>query len=279
MGNTLLGAAKYAQYGNLRVELINRFRTDRPRRLLLRPMPMRAGYSPRRINRLLSAFPAGSGYLEIGVLRGFTFENVEAATRCGVEPRPRFDTTRLPPGASIYIGTSDDFFSTLDGTRQFDLVFLDGLHTFRQTYRDLINALRVCPSGLLLIDDVVPADSASAIPDRDEAIEERKRRQIAGPNMWHGDVFKVVVAVSRYHASQLNWCTIIDKGNPQTIVWRKSPGEEVQAVDDAALDTVDATTFDEVFGSGIPDYFVPKVEEAAVASAVQPLATRPDATR
>jgi hypothetical protein len=189
-----------------------------------------------------------------------------ARYRWGVEPRPKFDATRVPRGVAIHVCTSDDFFSTLEVGIQFDVVFLDGLHTFKQTYRDLINALRVCPSGFLLIDDVVPSDSASADPDRESAIRELKR---AGkPNSWHGDVFKVVVAMSAYHSSELKFCTIFDKGNPQTVVWRTSSVEDVRPIDSQRLVQLDGTTFEEVFNSGVPDFFVPKGEEAAIAWAL-----------
>ena len=266
MGRSLRNAVEYARHGDLRVELVNRFRPGRLPKLLPRPISTSADCSPRRINRLLAAFPEPTRYLEIGVFQGSTLENVCATYRCGVEPRPKFDATKLPKGVTVHVCTSDEFFADLDGAAQFDVVFLDGLHTFEQTYRDLINALRVCPRGFVLIDDVVPVDSASANPDRQQAIRERK---LAGkPNAWHGDVFKVIVALSRYHSSEVSFCTIVDKGNPQTLAWRKSLAQEVRPVDSQRLAEVDGTTFEEVFASGVPDGFVPKEEEPALAWAL-----------
>jgi hypothetical protein len=228
-------------------------------------MQTRTGPSARRINRLLSAFPDESRYLEIGVFRGYTLENVRATYRWGVEPDPRFDTTSVPPGVTIDVCTSDQFFSRWDPECQFDLVFLDGLHTFRQTYRDLINALRVCRAGFVLIDSVVPSDSTSANPDQQESWLERERLQLGGnPNTWHGDVFKVIVALSKYHRSQLTFCTVLNRGKPQTIVWRKPQAEEVLPIDTVSLDSLDEIRFDEVFTPRAPKYFVPKAEEAAI---------------
>ncbi len=263
MGYSLRNAAEYARHGGLRVELINRFRPARPPRLRPRPMPTHTGDSARRINRLLAAFPDRTRYLEIGLYQGETLENVCATYRWGVEPHPKFNATRVPERVSIWICTSDEFFSALDGGVQFDVVFLDGLHRFAQTYRDLVNALRVCRSGFVLIDDVVPSDRASANPDPHQAL--RERRLDGKSDQWHGDVFKVVVALTRFHSSELTFCTIIDRGNPQTIVWRKSPDEEVLPADSLDLAEVDRLTFDKLLGTGIPDFFFPKEEDTAIA--------------
>jgi hypothetical protein len=264
-----LNAVEYALHGDLWAVLVNRFRPSGPRRLLPRPISLHVGESARRINQLLGAFAGESRYLEIGVLRGRTFEKVRATYRFGVDPQPRFDVTRLPRRVTIRACTSDEFFSTLDHDNQFDVVFLDGLHTFEQTYRDLVNALQYCSSGFVLIDDVVPCDGASALPDQDEARRERVRRQLPGdPGIWHGDVFKVVVALSEYHSSQVGFCTIVGGGNPQTIAWREKQLEDLRPIGGWSLAELDSVSYEEVFKSGVPDFFVPKSEDAAIASAL-----------
>lgn len=64
---------------------------------------------------------------------------------------------------------SDTYFSSLAPEVTFDIVFLDGLHTFEQTKADLFNALRHVPRGVILIDDTVPEDETAALHDLDEA--------------------------------------------------------------------------------------------------------------
>jgi hypothetical protein len=99
------------------------------------------------LNALLRGTHAVS-YLEIGVDEGRTFENVVCAERWGVDPSPKFDMSRLPDGATFFRLTSDEFFAGLSAEKGFDVVFLDGLHTFEQTYTDLVNALaRGPPQG------------------------------------------------------------------------------------------------------------------------------------
>ena len=158
----------------------------RPRRHLTNPALGGGSHSARRINRLFDALPGAERYLEIGLALGYTFENVQAPVRWGVDPNPRFNVKRLPPGTHVAVMTSDDFFDNIDPCEKFDVVFLDGLHTFRQTYRDLVKAFRVCPHGVILIDDVVPSDEISAMPDLEKSLNERSRRRLKDRYTWHG---------------------------------------------------------------------------------------------
>ena len=91
---------------------------------------------------------------------------MRARRRCGVDPNPLFDAVLLPRGATFAVMTSDEFFRTIRPSRRFNVAFLDGLHTFEQTYRDMINTFAHLTNGVILIDDTVPVDEYSAIPDQ-----------------------------------------------------------------------------------------------------------------
>jgi len=234
------------------------------------------GHSARRINRLLTGLPDARAYLEIGLATGATFENVNAPIRWGVDPRPQFDVHHLPPGVHVHVGTSDKFFELLPSQRtQFDVVFLDGLHTFRQTYRDLINAFRVCPNGIILMDDVVPIDEASAIPDRSAAVDAHRRLGLSrSPNLWHGDVFRVLL-ILRAHHPELEFCTIEGPDNPQALIWKRQAVAAVQGRREEELRPLDAIEYGDVFSEGIPSYLRPAPEDIALERALtQSLATR-----
>ena len=102
---------------------------------------------PDRLNALAAAISARS-YLEIGVSRGSTFNRVNIARKVAVDPVFRFDTAAdAAPGVAFHRVPSDAFFSRRDPARpRFDLIYLDGLHTFEQTFRDFCASL-ACALG------------------------------------------------------------------------------------------------------------------------------------
>jgi hypothetical protein len=236
-----------------------------PRKLAPSPVLGHGGHSARRINRLLEAIPGAERYLEIGLEAGYTFESVYAQVRWGVDPRPRFDVKHLPVGVHVAVTTSDEFFGHLEPEESFDVVFLDGLHTFRQTYRDLVNACRVCPEGAIIIDDVVPFDEVSAMPNQEESLQMRSRRGLgSSPYLWHGDVFRVILCIREYHP-ELSFRTLVGADNPQTLVWSTAPGSETTEVSETILKELECISYSDVFGDGIPETFNPRDERVATA--------------
>jgi hypothetical protein len=75
---------------------------------------------------------------------------------------------------------------------------------------------------VFLIDDTLPNDVYSSLPHSSRAL---KHREYAGgtSKAWHGDAFKTVFAIHDFYPG-LNYRTIIDSGNPQTLVWRSNSG-------------------------------------------------------
>ena len=58
-----------------------------------------------------------------------------------------------PTQGGTHRKTSDDFF--IDNTKNFDVIFIDGLHTYEQCQRDCINSLKFLnPGGILIIEDI-----------------------------------------------------------------------------------------------------------------------------
>ena len=248
---------------------IERLRRRIPRRLGTSVPNQPITWSARRLNELASTLPAASTYLEIGVQHGTTLEQVQVPFKCGVDPYPRFRTRSLPQGYRFYHGTSDDFFEGLTPNVRFDLVFLDGLHTWTQTYQDLLNAARHSHElSAVLIDDVLPIDEFSALPSEEEAL---RRRHATGRITWewHGDVYKTLVAVERFHP-ELDFQVIEDfEGNSQAVVWWRSRKTQITSASDAQLTEVDSLNYSEVFRNGkVPTYFN-TATEAQVLSRVE----------
>lgn len=218
-----------------------RNRILRDRRFLCSIEKAKGNEASSLINSLYKLHNNYKSYLEIGVEYGLTFEAVQIPKKVGVDPYPKFNTWLKPRNTKIYSITSDRFFG-MHKRQLFDLVYLDGLHTFEQTYKDLRNASRMMTDkGLLLIDDTVPCDEFSALPDQQESY---KRRELAGgvnTGSWHGDVFKLLWILSEYYSEELDWYTLIDLQNPKTLVLKKSK-KSYSSIFEKPVDTNRAST-------------------------------------
>jgi len=85
-------------------------------------------------------------YLEIGCRANECFDAVIARNKVGVDPECG-GTHRL---------TSDQFFSEC-GNRKFDIIFIDGDHTYEQVRRDVINSLsHISVGGWIVLHDMFP---------------------------------------------------------------------------------------------------------------------------
>jgi len=128
-------------------------------------------------------------YLEIGVHEGHSLAFVQPGTRSvGVDPEPKVSSP--PPDCVIVESTSDAFFARPDVAAvlggPIDLAFIDGLHHFDQTLRDIANAERhATPAGVMLVHDCLPIDEVTSARERTTMV-------------WSGDVWKTVVALRRH---------------------------------------------------------------------------------
>ena len=176
-----------------------------------------------RINSLLNLCE-GKNYLEIGVENVHTFTGINAQLKIAVDPIFRFDFQAMQDRNTLFLSQdSDSAYAKLQEVDlEFDVIYLDGLHTFEQTYRDLLNAIDLlAPGGFILIDDVYPNDEYSFINNQQEALSKRKSSIPPGSTLdlsWHGDVFKVVAMVHDFQLN-LDYRTFWGFGNPQTVVW------------------------------------------------------------
>lgn len=126
-------------------------------------------------------------YLEIGCDQDQLFSKINIQNKVGVDPVSGGNLRK----------TSDEFFKA--NNKKFDLVFIDGLHTYEQVKKDIINSLDCLKeNGVVLVHDCMPdCMSKQAVP--------RYRMT------WNGDVWKAIVDLR--HNGDLNIFTCeIDQG-------------------------------------------------------------------
>jgi predicted O-methyltransferase YrrM len=232
-----------------------------PSRLLASPNTAYAAMPPERpapgpqqnasVRRLsvLSEALGCSSYLEIGVSEGGTLMALEIPERVGVDPAFKFNWQQYDgrDGMELHACNSDEFFASLPRERRFDLIFVDGLHAYEQTYRDILNALRHSHDRtVILIDDTIPSDVFSTLRSQQACIEARKMCTGVVDANWHGDTFKVLPLLTVFHPD-LRLVSLGDGGNPQTLLWRpplpqpEDPLRTLQAM--AGLENLAAVDF------------------------------------
>ena len=176
-------------------------------------------FTVKRLRQIAEVIKPGR-YLEVGVHAGGTFHALDFAEMDAVDPEFAFDhADHARAGRRYFEVVSDEFFTNPPDKKPYDLIFLDGLHTFEQTFRDFCASQALAHAGTVwLIDDTGPSDIFSAIPDQDLAIELRAAHGSGGPG-WNGDVFKTVFALHDFFPN-FDYRTIVNQGRPQTMVIR-----------------------------------------------------------
>ena len=121
-------------------------------------------------------------YLEIGCDNDENFSQISIDKKVGVDPL-KGGTLRM---------TSDEFFS--DNKIFFDIIFLDGLHTYEQTIKDIKNSLKFLNNnGVILVHDCLPKKIWNQIVPR-----------MYGH--WNGDVWKAIVHARTFDFADTYTC-------------------------------------------------------------------------
>lgn len=129
-----------------------------------------------------------TSYLEIGVRNPEdNFNKIIANNKYSVDPGLEFK--KNPVDFKV---TSDDFFdllnngSVLDREIKFDVIFIDGLHTSNQVYKDIQNSLNyLTEDGFIVIHDCNP-------PTEWHARETQHYLLSPARNHWNGTVWKAL---------------------------------------------------------------------------------------
>lgn len=144
-------------------------------------------------------------YLEIGVDDGMCFSQIKVTHKIGIDPvaaKPLVVAEQGKPGVLYFALTSDAFFAQESSgalTAGVDVVFVDGLHTYAQTYQDCVNSLKhLNRGGVMLLHDCLPKTEMEATP----AANHQDAWRINGPTWdgyWTGDSWKAITALRAFH--------------------------------------------------------------------------------
>ena len=111
-------------------------------------------------------------YLEIGCASNSLFNSIPIFKKVGVDPSSGGNVRK----------TSDDFFK--GNKKNFDVIFIDGLHTYKQVRKDIINSINnIRGKGWIVLHDMIPRDW----------IEQHVPLLTNGD--WTGDVWKVAFEI------------------------------------------------------------------------------------
>jgi len=114
-------------------------------------------------------------YLEIGTQGDVCLLLVNCEYKVGVDPEPV--EHKEENSDEFWEMTSDDFFK--QNKEKFDIIFIDGLHEYKQVRNDIGNALNyLSDGGTIVVHDCNPL--------------EEKNQQVPMPHVqsWNGDVWK-----------------------------------------------------------------------------------------
>lgn len=126
-------------------------------------------------------------YLEIGCDNDELFSKIKIDFKVGVDP---------VSGGTIR-STSNDFFKKNENV--FDIIFIDGLHHYKQVKKDINNSLNFLDKdGIIIIHDCIPKNYLEQAVPRSQFL-------------WTGDVWKAFVEI-RTKENLNSYTCLADKG-------------------------------------------------------------------
>ncbi len=184
-------------------------------------------------------------YLEIGVRSGDAFLKMRAKSKYGVDPvftishgkKIRYYFKNPYNIFNKYFSVESDIFfdkeKSLLSKTGIDVAFIDGLHTFPQSLKDVQNSLGYLnDNGVIVLHDCNPSSAAAALPAK--SLEDIGKVNPPGfSGVWNGDVWKTIVCL-RATREDLNVFVldcdfglgVITKGRPENTL--KYSAKEVQ---------------------------------------------------
>lgn len=182
-------------------------------------------------------------YLEIGSYKGESFFPVKCKYKIAVDPKFNIPLKRKIKWVyknpynvfnKYFELTSDDFFKKKqDYAIKYkpEVVFVDGLHTFKASLLDVLNSLKViAKEGVVVMHDCLP-------PNKGASTYARSFREAVDMNLdgwtgeWTGDVWKSIVYLKEKYGNELFVC-VLNTDYGLGVVQIKSPLSTFEIDDD-----------------------------------------------
>lgn len=157
-------------------------------------------------------------YLEIGVQRGISFLPIKCTKKIAVDPffliswkdKIRWNYKNKSNLRNSYFETtSDEFFVNqkfiLEEVNGLDIVFIDGLHTYKATLQDVLNSLKFLNSkGTIIAHDCFPPHKAASMYAENADLARKKGKQLPDWNEeWCGDTWKAMAYMKEKYSDKL----------------------------------------------------------------------------
>lgn len=155
-------------------------------------------------------------YLEIGTFRGSSLLPLKCKNKIAIDPFfkiPRQEKIKWKfknfsnVNNKYYEMTSDEFFNSkklLGKHAPFQLVFVDGLHTFKASLIDVLNSIScLSENGFIVMHDCLPPHKPAATP-ANSAYDARMKNFGEWPGDWCGDVWKTIVYLKENYKDDMD---------------------------------------------------------------------------
>ena len=146
------------------------------------------------INYLIQKYNYQS-YLEIGVLRGNSFDSINCLNKESCDITDEWWENDYP---ITYVMSSDEMFARMPIDKKYDCIFCDGYHSEEYLYRDIINSLKhLNKGGMVLCHDVVP-----------KTVQNTMELPLSEISSWTGSCWK---ALTKLQEQNIEYYTLLNK--------------------------------------------------------------------
>ncbi len=189
-------------------------------------------------------------YLEIGVSNGATFFRIKCRKKIAVDLNFAFNTLKKIAWNFINFSNLNNSYYQLESSSFFkknkerlkskggvNLIFVDGMHTFKQSLEDILNSLEILSTnGVIIVHDCYPPNEHAASPREEYPTKAIKLRE-GWKGAWCGDVWKSIHYLKRSLDEKLH-ISVLDSDYGLGIITLKRSFDSSYKIDDLLFNEV-----------------------------------------